>query len=439
MEHQKFCYHSVAEVHKKIEELNVDLPISTNTDSLFQPITLLRKTVPNRFVIQPMEGCDSYPDGTPGELTFRRYRRFAESGAAVVWMEAVSIMQEGRANPRQLMLKEQNVDIFKKLLDDIRETALRENGSVPVVVMQATHSGRYAKPDGKSGARIMYHHPLYEAKVPLEDSCVVTDDELKGIEARFEQAGRLALAAGFDAVDVKCCHRYLLNESLSAYTRVGPYGGESFENRTRLLRNCMEATIASGVPVTCRLNLYDGPAYPYGWGVSKDGSTDVDLTEPVKLVELLHKQYGIDVLNLTIGNPYFNPHVNRPYDHGAYVPDEHPIEGLARMCNCIRDVKKQFPDVTVISSGNSYLRQYAPNMAAGMIECGGADMAGFGRMSFAYPDYIKDLQRNGKLEKEKCCVACGKCTELMRMGCVAGCVIRDRELYSKIYLDKKGR
>ena len=439
MEHQKFCYHGVEEVYKKIQELNIDLPFSTNTDILFQPITLQGRTLPNRFAIQPMEGCDAQPNGAPGELTTRRYRRFAESGASLIWMEAVSIMPEAKANPRQLMLTEQNVDIFKAFLDDVRETALRETGSVPVLVMQATHSGRYAKPDGKSGARIMYHHPIYEAKVPLDDSCIVSDDELKCIEAQFEVAGRLALAAGFDMVDVKCCHRYLLSEALSAYTRKGPYGGESFENRTRLLRNCVDATKASGVPITCRLNLYDGPAYPYGWGVATDGSTDVDLTEPLKLVELLHKQYGIDLMNLTIGNPYFNPHVNRPYDNGAYIPDEHPLEGLARMCYCIRTAKENNPDVTVISSGNSYLRQFAPNMAAGMVECGGTDMAGFGRMFFAYPDFIEDLRENGTLKKEKSCVTCGKCTELMRMGTVAGCVIRDTDPYSKIYLEKKGK
>lgn len=438
MEHRRFSYHSLEDIERTAQSMSIELALSNHIDKLYEPVDIFGRTFPNRFAIQPMEGCDADGNGTPQELTTKRYCRFAAGGASVIWMEAVSILPEARANPHQLMLTAQNLDAFKMLLDSVRETALRETGQIPAVVMQATHSGRYAKPDGKSGARIMYHCPQYEEKAPLDDSAILSDDELKQIEERFETAGKLALAAGFDAMDVKCCHRYLLNESLSAFTRPGPYGGESFENRTRLYRNCLEAAIASGVTVTTRLNLYDGPAYPYGWGVARDGSEEPDLTEVCKLIDVVHNTYNIQVLNATIGNPYFNPHVNRPYDFGTYCPDEHPLQGVARMCDCIAQVKAMFPDLMLISSGNSYLRQFSPNLAAGMIESGKADIAGFGRLAYAYPDFVKDLQRDGVLKKEKCCVTCGKCTELMRMGAVAGCVIRNSDPYARIYRERKG-
>lgn len=61
---------------------------------------------------------------------------------------------------------------------------------------------------------------------------MLTDGELRRYEAAFETTARLAQKAGFDGMDVKCCHRYLACELLSAYTRPGDYGG-SYENRTR--------------------------------------------------------------------------------------------------------------------------------------------------------------------------------------------------------------
>lgn len=437
MEFKRFSYRSLEDVRQAVTDMSLNLPLSDSTDFLFKPLELWGHIAQNRIVVQPMEGCDASADGSPQELTYRRYRRFAAGGASVIWMEAVSTLPEARANPRQLMLTKQNVDAFKSFLDDIRETALRETGHVPLIVMQATHSGRYSKPDGKSGARILYHSPIYEAAVPLPDSAILSDDELKRIEAQFEVAGKLSMEAGFDAVDIKACHRYLLSESFSAYTRKGPYGGESFENRTRLFFNSIEAALSSGATVTSRLNLYDGPAYPYGWGVAPNGSEEPDMTEPIKLIGILHNKYNLSALNVTIGNPYFNPHVNRPYDHGGYIPPEHPLQGLERVCNCTRQIKEKFPNLTIISSANSYLRQFSPNLGAGMLEVGGADMIGYGRMSFAYPNFPRDLQDKGILLPQKCCVACGKCTELMRMGCVAGCVIRDQDPYARIYREGK--
>lgn len=111
--------------------------------------------------------------------------------------------------------------------------------------------------------------------------------------------------AGFDGMDIKGCHRYLANELLSAYTRPGPYGG-SYENRTRFLKNAFraaQASVTGSFFLTSRLNVYDGFAYPYGFGV-REGSLDVDLTEPIRLIRELHEEFGIPLINVTMGNPY---------------------------------------------------------------------------------------------------------------------------------------
>lgn len=435
MEHQKFHYKTLEDIQEKLKELGVGLPLSKNYGVLSQPLQVQGKTIANRLAIQPMEGCDGTSDGKPDELTLRRYHRFAESGAGLIWAEAVAIVAEGRANPRQLFMNKENLDAFRRFVENIKSDCIKKNGFEPVVIMQATHSGRYSKPNGTPEPIIAYNNPVFEKDKPIPTERIITDDRLKELEELYGGAARLAEQAGFDGVDIKCCHRYLLCELLSAYTREGAYGG-SFENRTRLFRtavkNAQESTSSQFI-VTSRMNLYDGFAWPYGFGVRQDGGLEPDMSEPIRLVEILHKDLGVELLDFTIGNPYVNPHVNRPYDNGPYVPQEHPLEGVARMFDCIGQVSSRFPALKVISSGHSYLRQFAGNLAAGAVESGVAAMAGFGREAFAYPQFANDLLKEGVMQENKCCIACGKCSELMRAGTVAGCVVRDAQVYAPIY------
>ena len=331
MKHEKFHYKQLDELQTKLNELDVTLPLSENMDVLHREVKIGSKTCANSIAIQPMEGCDGTADGCPDALTLRRYDRFAKSGAGLIWAEAVAVVEEGRANPRQLWLHEENLVAFQKFVADIKETCMKENGFEPVVIMQATHSGRYSKPHGTPAPLIAYNNPIFEGDHPISSDRILSDDYLMALEEKFGEAAKLAERAGFDGVDIKCCHRYLNSELLSAYTREGAFGG-SLDNRTRLLRhgvkNAMDATGKDFI-VTSRLNVYDGFVHPYGWGVRPEGGTEVDLTEPLELIDRLHRELGMELLDVTIGNPYFNPHVNRPYDNGPYIPDrseEHTSE-----------------------------------------------------------------------------------------------------------------
>ena len=267
---------------KQNEELGTGLPFSPDTAILGTPKQIQGKIIRNRLVCQAMEGCDGTPEGSPDELTKRRYERFVKGGAGLIWFEATAVMEEGRANPRQLYITEKNLDDFKRQVEAIKETALKMNGYEPLVIMQATHSGRYSKPHGAPDPLIAYNNPIFEQAAPIADDRIVTDDYLDRVGEALVCGANLAEEAGFDGVDIKCCHRYLNSELLSAYERKGKYGG-SFENRTRLLRESVQGTIASCSKefiVSSRLNVYDGFAYPYGFGVKPDGSLDFDPTEP---------------------------------------------------------------------------------------------------------------------------------------------------------------
>ncbi|MEG1943639.1 MAG: flavin oxidoreductase/NADH oxidase, partial [Angelakisella sp.] len=267
-------YRNRTELVTELTAQGLKLPLSENIQVLQKPLLLRGKSLANRIAVQPMEGCDGTADGKPGELTLRRYDRFASGGAGLLWFEAVAVMEEGRANPRQLMITENSLDSLKRVTARIKEIGMRENGYEPLIIMQATHSGWYSKPQGTPSPIIASNNPLIEKDTPLPPSCIITDDHIREIVECFGSAAKMAERAGFDGIDIKSCHGYLGCELLSAYQRSGAYGG-SFENRTRFLREGIAnatASTTSNFLVTSRLNIYDGLPYPHGFGVTPQGN-----------------------------------------------------------------------------------------------------------------------------------------------------------------------
>ncbi len=434
-------YTTKQEFDTQNQELKTNLPYSEDISPLGQEYRIGNKTVHNRLACQAMEGCDGTASGSPDTLTKRRYERFAKGGAGIIWFEATAVLEEGRANPRQLYITENNLDDFKCQVEAIKETALKTNGYEPIVIMQATHSGRYSKPHGTPAPIIAYNNPIFEKDNPIDKSRIATDEYLDRVGEALVKGAALAEKAGFDGVDIKCCHRYLNSELLSAFEREGRYGG-SLENRTRLLRESVKGSIencSKDFIVSSRLNVYDGFEYPYGFGVSRDGGLDFDTNESEWLINELYK-YGVRLLNITMGNPYFNPHVNRPYTQGGYEPPEHPLMGVARVLHGTAKLKELIPEMAIICSAVSYLGVVAPNVVAAFIKDNKFDFAGFGRTIFAYPDFAKDILKNGGFDKNKICICCSKCTEIMRKpGGTPGCVIRDRDMYLPIYKELCGK
>ena len=433
--HRKFKFESLDDLRKELKKMEIDLPLSDDTGILNQPLHIGKNIIPNRMVVQPMEGCDGDKDGKPAELTRRRYIRFAEGGAGLIWFEATAIVAEGRANPRQLLITKDNLKDLTALHQDSLKAAVNKNGSdrKPYSVLQLTHSGRYSKPVSKPQPIIAATNPYLDKKIPAQKH-IITDAQLEKLEDQYVEAAAMAAEIGFDAVDIKSCHRYLISELLAAHTREGSYGG-SFENRTRFLINIVRKIrkkLPEAIDVTVRMNAYDGIPYPYGWGVDPQDNRQADLTEPIRLVKLL-RDSDVKLMNISSGNPYYNPHINRPYDFGPYVPKENQLYGVERMLKVARDIQKAVPEMVILATGFSWLRELGAACAAGGIQDGWFQLAGFGRQSFAYPDFATDIINTGTLQRKKCCITCGKCSELMRLNSVTGCVIHDAEVYRPIY------
>ena len=391
------------------------------------PIEIYGRQVKNRIVFHPMEGCDGKRNGAIDELTRRRYLRFARSGAGIIWFEATAVCAEGRANPRQLFINEETVDGYAQLVAEIRQTAIEECGFAPLIIVQLTHSGRFSKPNGTPEPIVAYRNSHWEIGKENQPYTVATDAYCDEIAEKYAQAAKLAVKAGFDGIDVKCCHGYLFNEFLRAYNRKGKYGG-SLENRMKLYLSCIDSVkkSVSKAFVTTRLNACDCFPYPYGYGVNAEN--EIDLSETKIIINEL-KSRGIELINLTLGNPYLIPHFNRPCIN---EPEDGRI-GMERIYSVTKELSGAFPDIKFIMSGLSFEGENAVDYATEAIEKGVAAFAGFGRMTFAYPDFYRDYLKNGRLDKSKVCLKCSKCTELMRNASVAGCPVRDSETYMPYY------
>ncbi|MFN8038675.1 MAG: NADH:flavin oxidoreductase [Acidimicrobiales bacterium] len=464
-----------ASLRARLAQLGADLPVDDLVDpgpggALAQPLTVPLpggdRTVANRFTILPMEGWDGTADGRPTELVRRRWRRFGRSGAAVVWGgEAVAVTADGRANPNQLWFGPEAEGDLASLRDEVvaghveAMAALEAAGVDPAVIgsaggsgaggaaspllgLQLTHSGRWARPEGVPAPRTAYRHPVLDDRVGAGDEAVLSDAELDDLVAAFVRAAQVAAAAGFDFVDVKQCHGYLGHELLSAVDRAGPYGGD-LDGRTRFVRSVI-AGIRSAAPslgLGVRLSLFDiaphaaGPdgvgvaqiaagstSYPYAFGGDGTGA-GIDLTEVHALVDRL-VDGGVTMLCATASSPYYAPHAQRPAffpPSDGYLPPRDPLVDVAVLQGVTAQVSAAHPQVVVVGSGLTYVQDWFAHVAQPLVAGGWFDSAGLGRMVLSYPTLPLDVLAGRALDRRAVCRTFSDCTTAPRQGLVSGC------------------
>ena len=271
MQHRIFDYESSEQLLHDRQIAGLQLPFARETGILKTPLRLGQRQIENRLAAQPVEGFDALPDGSPSEKNMARYRAYAAGMSGMIWLESVSVCASGRSNPSQLWLRRENVDRFRCLADEIRTAA--NSWGRPYTVVQLTHSGRYSGQHSAAGPESAFHNPL----IPKEHERILTDGELSSLEDDYLLAAQLAQEAGFDAVDVRACHGYLINELLAAREREGRYGG-GFENRARFLLDVVEKIRAhTEIEVAVRLNVYDALAqhHLWNWGLFAAGDPPV--------------------------------------------------------------------------------------------------------------------------------------------------------------------
>jgi len=453
--------HDVKRFEAHLKALGHSIPLDEHLiagaeSPLAKPLVRGEIRIGNRITVQPMEGWDGTFDGRPTESTIRRWQRFGRSGGKLIWGgEAVAVLDEGRANPHQLVAaahtRKDLAHLRAVLRTEHRQTAGSEDGLL--IGLQLTHSGRFCRPnsDHRPVPRILHHHPILDRRMKLAaDHPLLTDGEIERIIESFHRAAGIAWELGFDFVDVKHCHGYLGHEFLGAHTRDGRYGG-SFENRTRFLREVVDGirSSAPGLKLGVRLSAFDtipfrpdpqsstseklGPGIPeehhdllpyrWGFGIDPQRPTEPDLQETMQFIELLQK-LGITLVNLTGGSPYYNPHVQRPALYppsDGYMPPEDPLVGVARQMQHARAVKAQFPEMIFVGSGYSYLQEFLPHVAQAAIDSGWIDSVGLGRMVLTYPEQLWDTLEGAPIQRKRICRTFSDCTTAPRNGLPSGC------------------
>lgn len=426
-------------------QIDEDVPAN---GALANAIEVHGRILGNRFACHPMEGWDGTVDGGATDLTLRRWTNFGRSGAALVWGgEAFAVQRDGRANERQLYLGS-DVDAGKtmsRLLAALR-VGSAEAGLKPedqFVGLQLTHSGRFSRPDKQPAPLVAHRHPQLAIKYPYTaDAHLLSDLELEGIGDHYILAAKYAQDAGFDFVDVKACHGYLLHELLGARGRDGSYGGD-FAGRTRLFERIVKGIRREcpGLHIGVRLSLADSVPFekdrdtglgrgmhcelPYlhGFGADENEPTRFDLSEPLRLLKRF-EELGIELVNVTLGSPYYNPHMQRPAAYppsDGYQPPADPLHYVKAHLDAVRAAKQSSPNLKFVGTAYTYLQEWLANVGQHEVRKGHVDFVGIGRMLLSYPELPRDVIAGRRVERKRICRTFSDCTTGPRNGMVSGC------------------
>lgn len=451
--------------HAACAALGIEIPAEepAQPSPMAQPaeVVINGKRPGNRIVIHPMEGWDGTSTGGVTDEMRRRWQRFGESGAKMICgAEAMAVRPDGRANPRQLIITEENAAGIAELVGILKAAHLERCGTVDdlVIGFQLTHSGRFCRPHSKvMEPRVAFRHPILDRKFNVtSDDQVFTDEEIEELVRCYVRSARIAREVGADFVDIKHCHGYLLHEFLGAHTRPGKYGG-SFENRTRILREIIKGIRADGndIDFAVRLSLFDfvphkpdptrsqpgklGPGIPedfseclpyrYAFSTNQNNPVEPELSETHQFVALC-AELGVKVLNTTAGSPYYVPHIQRPAafpPSDGYQPAYDPLIDVARQIHAVKEVKARAPQgLYIIGGGYTYLQEWLPHVAHAVVKNGWADAVGLGRAVLSYPAMLTDAAEGRALEKRFICRTFSECTTAPRNGIISGCYPLDK-------------
>lgn len=280
---------------------------------LFEPLEIRGLTLKHRVVVSPM--CQySSQDGFASDWHLVQLGRFAVGGAALVFTEANAVVPEGRISPSDLGIwKDEHIEPLARITRFIKAQGAHAG-------TQLAHAGRKASTaepwnGGKAvevkdgGWRPVFapsaipFNEFYVTPTPLDKAGI--QHVVKG----FVDGAKRALAAGFDVIEIHGAHGYLLHEFLSPLSnqRTDEYGG-SFENRTRAVREVVEAVRKvwpEKLPLFLRISATD--YHPQGWR----------LEESVALAKMV-KPLGVDLVDCSSGGLVAG--VKIPVGSGYQVP-----------------------------------------------------------------------------------------------------------------------
>lgn len=264
---------------------------------LFDPLALRGVTFRNRIAVSPM--CEySSEDGFANDWHLVHLGSRAVGGAGLVLTEAAAVLPAGRISPEDLgVWSEAHFAPLARIVHFM-------NGQGAVAGIQLAHAGRKASTynpfPGRPHGAVPPAEGGWQVVAPSEEPFApaypvpraLTASGIAAVREAFAAAAVRAYAAGFRVIEIHAAHGYLFHEFLSPLSnrRTDLYGG-GFENRTRLLRETVEAVRAKlpdAAAVFVRLSATD-------W---VEGGWTAD--ETVDLARRL-KDLGVDLIDVSTG------------------------------------------------------------------------------------------------------------------------------------------
>jgi len=389
-------------------------------DPLFWEIKIGRRTAHNRIALNAMECNDADKEGNPSMLTYKRYRKAFEGNAGVIFMEAISVIEESRGRLNQLIGTPANQKALTKFISEMKKV-----NNKPLLFIQLTHSGELSEP--------RFSRRVCVKPLPGFGGDLLTEEEVGNIINKFVIAARVAHDSGADGIDFKLCHGYLGSQFLRPYNdRKWKYGG-SWENRARFAYETYERMNREindpDFILGSKISVWEG--FPGGFGSAGPDTPIIDYSEPTKLVKGLEER-GARYILQSAGSPSITLALTQP---DRNIPD------YAYLHMTFQKVIKAMvkPETVVIGSAYSVFRNGQNKFLAvnrdesslvywgnKNIRDGVVDMIAIGRQSLADSLLPAKLEA-GKIDEVNWCTTCDSCIEFLIRQQPVGCATYDKE------------
>jgi 2,4-dienoyl-CoA reductase-like NADH-dependent reductase (Old Yellow Enzyme family) len=253
----------------------------------FAPALLGPLTLPNRIIkAATFEGLSPRHLMTDELIAF--HRAVAAGGVGMTTLAYCAVSPDGQGAPGEIIVRDEAAPGLRRFVE-----AMHALGALASI--QLGHAGPVAAGTGQRGlgpSRIF-------APQAMSFTRALTAPDIRRITADFAQAARVAVDAGFDALELHFGHGYLVSAFLSPRLnrRADQWGG-SVQNRARLARQIASAVreaVGQRAAVIAKLNMADG--VPGGlW-----------LDDSLVTAQLLEADGTLDALELTGGSSFQNP------------------------------------------------------------------------------------------------------------------------------------
>ena len=257
--------------------------------ALFSPAPLGPIELRNRVVkCGTNEGMSR--EGLVTEPLIAWHREFAAGGVGMTTLAYCSVTADGRTFPHQMWMRDEALPGLRRFTDAIHAEGARAS-------IQLGHAGWFASPHAIGGRPIGPSRTFSPHAQAF--SRAMEEPDFARLTTAFADAAKLAVAAGFDAIELHVGHGYLLNQFLTPWNnrRTDRFGG-SLENRARFPREVARATREAAGPATAvyaKLNMDDG----------FKGGLVID--EAIQVARWLEADGSVDALQLTGGHTTKSP------------------------------------------------------------------------------------------------------------------------------------